>query len=54
MGSHERDDLVQYRDRCRALVNEVMNFGVPYKAGNFLTCLGPICFSGRTLLNGVS
>jgi hypothetical protein len=26
------------RDRCRALVNAVMNLRFPYGAGNFLTC----------------
>jgi len=31
-------DLVQNRNRWRALVNAVMNVQVPYSVGNFLTC----------------
>ena len=30
-------ELAQDRDRWRELVNVVMNLGVPYDAGNFLT-----------------
>ena len=32
-------------------VNAVMDLRVPYSAGNFLSRLGPVNFSGRTLLN---
>jgi hypothetical protein len=33
-------DLAQDRDRCRVLLYAVMNFQVPYSAGNFLTSWG--------------
>jgi len=36
------------------LANAVVNLQVPENAENFLTILGLISFSGRTLLNGVS
>jgi len=47
-------ELALGRDRCRALVNMVMNLRVPCYAGNFLTSCKPVSFSRRTLLHGVS
>jgi hypothetical protein len=45
-------ELVQDRDRCRALVNMVMDFRIQKNAGNFLTGCKPVSFSRRTLLYG--
>jgi hypothetical protein len=42
------------QDRWRAIANVVMNFRVPYNAGNFLNSRKPVSFSRRTLLHGVS
>ena len=46
--------LAQDIERWRTLVSAVMNLGVPWNAGNFLTSCKPVSFSGRTLHHGVS
>ena len=47
-------DLCEGRDRWRALVHAVMNLRVSYNAGNFLTSLGRVSVSWRTVLRRVS
>ena len=44
-------DLAQDKHRWRALVNAVMNLRFPSNAGNVLSSLGRVNFSGRTLLH---
>jgi hypothetical protein len=46
--------LAQHRDKWQLLLNAVMNLWVPLNAGNLLTSCGPLSFSGRALLLGVS
>ena len=46
--------LTQDRNRWRTLVSAVMNLGVPWNAGNFLTSWKPVSFSRRALHHGVS
>jgi hypothetical protein len=47
-------DLVQDKERWRALVNTMINLRVLQNAGNFLSSLGCFSFSGMTVLHGVS
>jgi len=47
-------DKVEGRSRWRKLVNVVMNFRMPINVENFLTSLGPVSFSGMTLIHGNS
>jgi hypothetical protein len=47
-------NLAQDRDRWQAVVNAVMNILFLQNVGNFLSSLGCLSFSGRTMLHGVS
>jgi hypothetical protein len=47
-------DLAQDRNRWGAIVNVVMTLRVQQNAGNFLSSLGRVSFSGRTLLHGIN
>jgi hypothetical protein len=42
-------DLAQDMDRGRVPVNAIMNIRIPQNVGNFVTSLGPVCFSRRSL-----
>jgi hypothetical protein len=46
--------LAQDRDTWRTLVGAVMNLGVLWNAGNFLTSCKPVSCSRRTLHRAVS
>jgi hypothetical protein len=46
-------ELAQDKNRCRALVNAVMDFRVSSNSGNFWTNCKPVSFPRRTLLRGV-
>jgi hypothetical protein len=47
-------DLAQNGDRCRALVNTVLNRRVPFSVRKFLNGYGTISLSGKNQLHGVS
>jgi len=54
MGGHGLDDLFRSVDKWQALMDRVMNIGVLYSTGNFMTIWGTVSFSKRTPLQGVS
>ena len=47
-------ELAKDRDRWRTVVSAVMNLGVPWNAGNYLTSCKSVSFSRKTLHHGVS
>jgi hypothetical protein len=53
-GSMNRIDLVEDRDQRRALVNKIMNLGVPQNDGKFFSSCATSGFSRRAQLHGVS
>ena len=46
--------LVQDRDKWWVLVNAIMKLWVVYKAGDFLTSVEPVSYSGSNLFHGAS
>ena len=54
VGGMDWIDMAQDMERWRAFVYALMNLRVSSNAGNFLTNCGPVSYSGRVLLLGVS
>ena len=54
MGRHGLDSSGSRQGQLAGIVNEVMNLRVSLNAGNFLTSWGPVSFSERALLHGVT
>ena len=46
--------LTLHRDNCCNILNMIINLRISCNVGNFLTSLGTVSFSTRTLHHGVS